>query len=82
MADLLIPIGAHFFTPEALQKVVAAAEADHPGKANVLAGTVDSSGAGVVLALGAADGRWTVKTAFAHDWSTGNTFGVTGSIAW
>jgi hypothetical protein len=82
MADLLIPIGAHFFTPEALQKVVAAAEADHPGKANVLAGTVDSSGASVVLALGAADGRWMVKTAFSHDWSGNSTFGAGGSVAW
>jgi len=82
MADLLIPIGAHFFTPEALQKVVAAAEADHPGKANVLAGTVDSSGASVVLALGAQDGAWRVRTAFSHDWAGGNTFGAGGSVAW
>ncbi len=82
MADLLIPIGAHFFTPDALQKVVATAEADHPGKANVLAGTVDSTGASVVLAMGSADGNWKIRTAFSHDWQNGNTFGATGSIAW
>jgi len=82
MADLLIPIGAHFFTPEALRKVVAAAEIDHPGKANVLAGTVDSNGTQVVLGLGAADGSWKVAAAFAHEWQGSNTFGATGSIAW
>ncbi len=82
MPDLLLPIGNHYFSAEALQKIVASIEAEHPGKANVLAATVDSSGAQVVLALGATDGAWKINAAFAHQWSSGNTFGGGGSIAW
>ena len=82
MASLLLPIGNHFFTPAALEAAVAAAEAEHPGKANVLKGTVDSNGVSVVLALGSKDGTWKVHTAFSHDPTNGNTFGAGGSIAW
>ena len=82
MADLLLPVGNHFFTPEALKAAVDAAEADHPGKNNVLKGTVDSNGANVVLGLASQDGRWKVQTAFAHDWTGSNTVGASGSVAW
>ncbi len=82
MPDLILPIGNHFFTAEALQKAVASAVADHPGKLNVLKGTVDQSGANVVLVLGAADNRWTIQTAIQHDWTGDTRFGAGGSIAW
>lgn len=82
--DLLIPVGgtSHFFTPDALSKAVSDAQADHPGKDNVLKGTVDANGANVVLALAAKDGKWKVATAFSKDWKGSQSFGATGSIAW
>lgn len=84
MPDLLIPVGgtSHFFTPDALSKAVTEAEVDHPGKANVLKGAVDSNGVNVVLALGSQDGKWKVATAFSKDWKGSQSFGATGSIAW
>lgn len=80
--QLLIPVANHFFTPEALKTAVDKALADHPGKANVLKGTVDSTGAQVVLALSGAGGNWTIQTAFGKNWDGSVAFGASGSIAW
>jgi hypothetical protein len=83
MADILLPTGGgHFFTPDALAKAITAAEANHPGKANVLQGAVDADGVKVVLVLGSQDGRWKVATSFAKDWTGSQAFGATGSVAW
>lgn len=85
MPDLLIPVGLgsnHFFTPDALQKAVASAEADHPGKSNILKGTVDSNGAQVVLVMASQDGKWKLQTAFSKDWQGHSSLGASGSIAW
>lgn len=86
MADtpqVLVPIGNHFFTPDALQKAVGAAvAAEANGHTNAIAGTVDSNGANVALVMTSKDGNWQVKTAFAHDWTGNNSFGATGSYSW
>ena len=81
--DLLLPVGPHFFTPDALRTAVNAATLDLPaGHTNVLAGTVDSLGAKVVLVVGSKDGAWRIQSAFAHDWTGHNTFGAAGSYSW
>ena len=82
MTTLLIPVGSHLFTPDALQKAAADAMTDHPGATRVLKGTVDANGINTVLVLGSRDGQWKVSTAFSHDWAGNNTFGVAGSVAW
>ncbi len=83
MPSLLLPVGSHFFTAEALQRAVADAAQKHPGKANVLTAQVDSAGVKTVLMLGSADGNWKVYGAFTHDWAAGgNTFAGGGSVAW
>lgn len=79
---LLIPIANHMFSPERLAAAVEQAEKDHPGKANVLKGTVDSQGVNVVLALGNDAGTWKVQTAFTKDWTGSVAFGASGSVAW
>ena len=80
---LLIPVGSHFFTPDALQSAVkAATDAENNGHTNALAGTVDSSGTKVALILGSKDGNWKLQTAFAHDWDGANSFGAKGSYSW
>ena len=80
--NLLLPVGGHLFTPEALQKAAAEAMADHPGAERVLKGTVDANGISTVLVIGAKDGHVKVSTAFSHDWQGHNMFGASGSIAW
>ena len=83
MPDLLLPVGPHFFTPDALQAAATAAVANLPaGHTNVVTGAVDSNGAKVILVLGSKDGAWKVQTAFAHDWTGNNTFGAAGSYSW
>lgn len=80
--DVLLPIGGHLFSVDALKRAAADAAAEHPGKNNVLKGTVDADGANVVLAMKSEDGHWTMQAAFSHDWQGKNTFGVGGSYAW
>lgn len=79
---ILVPLGTHFFSPEALQKAAAEAQADHPGKTKVLKGAVDSNGQQVVLALGNKEGTWKFSTAFSHDNASGFGLGAAGSVAW
>ena len=79
---ILIPVANHFFSPDALKSAVADAIKDHPGKNNVLKGTVDSTGAQVVLGLSGVNGNWTVQTAFKKDWQGSYSFGASGSVAW
>lgn len=84
--NLLLPIGSHFFSPEALKKAVEEAAAKHPGKTNVLLAQVDAAGIKTVLMLGndpLNKTQWKVYGAFSHDWATnGNTFAGGGSVAW
>ena len=85
MPAILLPVGSHFFTAEALQKAVAEAAVKHPGKANVLTAQVDASGVKTVLMLGSTpkdSTAWKVYGAFTHDWTNGNTFAGGGSVAW
>lgn len=79
-----LPVGGHFFTPEALQKAVTEATANlPPDKKNVLIGTVDASGAKVALVMKSQDNAWQIRTAFAHDWATGdNSLGASVVHTW
>lgn len=84
---ILVPLGDHFFSPDALKKAVESALEEHPGKQNILKGTVDNAGVSVVLGMqgiAGPDGQveWKLQTAFAHDWTKGNMFGAAGSVAW
>lgn len=69
-----IPIGAHLFTPEALQQAVLETSTLAADKKGALIGTVDAAGAHVALVvkLGAH-----VEVQTALDWSAG-THEVTG----
>lgn len=85
--QILVPVGSHLFAPGALEKLVTAAIAEHPSKSNVLKAGLDSNGVQVVLGMSGKAGsdgnvQWTVHTAFTHDWTQGNTFGLGGSVAW
>jgi hypothetical protein len=85
MPELLLPVGSHFFTADALKKAVDEAAIKFPGKRNVLSAQVDASGIKTVLMLGSAasdDKQWKVYGAFTHDWANGNTFAGGGSVAW
>lgn len=78
----LLPAGTHLFTAEALSKAVAEAAAEHPDSSRVFKGSVDAAGVKTVLVLGNKSGSWKVSTAFSHDWTGDNQFGVSGSVAW
>jgi hypothetical protein len=83
--DLTIPIGAHLFTPEALQKALDAATSDpnvQPGTTHVIAGSVDASGAKAALVFGAQDGRWKVEAAYAHTWDGDDQVGAKFIASW
>ena len=86
--SVLVPVpslagSTHFFDADALKAIVQKATTDLPnGHKNVVAGTVDSTGANVALVMSSADGAWKVQTAFAHDWQGNNTFGASGSYSW
>ena len=80
----LVPVGSHFFTPEALAKASANASALHPGKSNVLSAQLDSNGFKTVLVLGRERPglSWKAVAAFTHDHDSGNTFAAGGSVGW
>jgi hypothetical protein len=80
--SLLLPVGNHFFSPEALQKAAAEAMAEHPDAKRVFKGTVDSNGVNTVLVMKSADGHSTISTSFSHDWTGDSKFGAAGSFAW
>ena len=69
MPGLSIPLGPHFFTPQALQTAIDAATKDMPATAKgAFVGTVDQSGAKVALVI-RNDNGWTIEGALAHDWN-------------
>lgn len=86
MADLLIPVANHLFTPDALKSAVDKAVSLNPDKANHLVGTVDANGAKVVLVIGnkgtVDKPAWALQTAFSKGWDGSSAFGASGSIAW
>lgn len=80
--SLLIPVGTHLFSAEALAKAAAEAQAEHPEAKRIFKGSVDEKGISTVLVFGSDDGRMKVSTAFSHGWQGDNTFGASGSFAW
>ena len=77
--NLLVPVGNHFFTPEALQAAAAKALKDLPdGHTSAITGGVDSKGVETAIAFNSKDGHFTATAAWQHDWSGNDTFGALG----
>ena len=68
-----IELGPHLFSKEALDAHIATALQDVPsGDHNAVVTSVDSSGANVAVVIHSANGHWTGKAAFEHDWTGTN----------
>lgn len=76
MADVRVPIGTHFFTPDALQKALdkAVPSADlSDGHHGAAVATLDAEGAKVALIFTSRDDHWRIRTAYAWDWTGEHT---------
>lgn len=82
MANLLIPVGTHLFSADALAKLAAEASAEHPTAKRIFKGGIDDKGVSTVLVFGSESGRLKLSTGFSHDWQGDNKFGASGSFAW
>jgi hypothetical protein len=71
--DVHLQVGAHLFTPEALQKALDATLPKlPPGRTIGLGAAVDATGASVAVVFQSTDGHWQASAAVAHDWATGD----------
>ena len=81
MADVLTPVGTHFFSPDQLQaaldRAIPAADIG-PGQRGAAAAAVDSDGVKVAIIFTPAGDHWRIRGAYAHDWSGDNK--VAGDI--
>lgn len=72
---ITIPLGPHFFTPEALQKAFDATEKElKPGAKGAAVATVDVNGARVGVVFHN-DNGWQAQFAFSHEWSGDSQIG-------
>ena len=68
-----LQVGAHLFTPEALQKALdATLPVLPPGRTIGLGAAVDSTGASVAVLFQSKDGHWQASAAVAHDFTSGD----------
>lgn len=84
MTEILVPLGKHLFSADALNKIAADAIGKiPPDKTSAIVGGVDADGAKVALVLTKHGERADVKfvTALEHDWAGGNSLGVSGVFA-
>lgn len=70
MPDVLVPVGRHLFSPEALAKQLERVPIDETHEGGAVAG-IDSDGVHVALLYTTHDGHLRVRAAYARDW-TGN----------
>lgn len=72
MPGILVPVGSHFFTPDALQmalnKAIPQSELG-PGHHGAATAAVDADGVKVAVIFTSNDDHWRVRTAYTHDWS-------------
>lgn len=78
MADQAhLAVGAHLFTPDALQKALDATLPQlPPGRTIGLGAAVDSTGASVAVVFQSQDGHWKAAAAVEHDWAGDNRIGA------
>lgn len=72
MPSVLVPVGTHLFTPDALQKALDAAipaAALQPGQHGAAVAAVDSTGAKVAMIFTTRDEHWRIRAAYSHDWA-------------
>lgn len=68
-----VQVGAHLFTPDALQKALNATLPQlPPGRTIGLGAAVDSTGASVAVVFQSTDGHWKASAAVNHDWVSGD----------
>jgi hypothetical protein len=84
MANVLVPLGQHLFTPAQLDALAARALAEIPDdKHGGLVFDVDANGAQVAVVLQRHAGPFAIKfvTAFTHTLEGDNTVGASGVVA-
>lgn len=83
MPELMIPVGPHLFTPDALKTASLTALRDLPeGHTSAIVGAVDSTGAQASIVFNSKDGHWQAVAAFHHDWTGDNRYGGSGRYSW
>jgi len=81
MAEILVPVSNHLFSPDALQKALdkAIPKMDlQPGQQGGAIAAIDSEGLTVALVFTSKDSHWRVRGAYERDWSGDNR--VAGDI--
>lgn len=69
MADVLVPVGRHFFQPADLMKALSVLPPDAVGPQGFGAkAAIDTEGARVALLYSIRDGAIVARGAFAYDW--------------
>lgn len=79
MADALVPVGRHFFSPADLQRQLDRIPLDEAHQGGALAG-IDSEGVNVALLYTRRDGKIRVRGAYSHDWSGDDK--IAGDVLW
>lgn len=72
MAEVLVPVGNHLFSPSALQSALDKAIPHAnlaPGQQGAAVATVDSEGLKVALIFTSKDDHWRVRGAYERDWA-------------
>lgn len=77
MADVLVPVGRHLFSPENLQKALSIIPPDmHGSKGFGLKAAIDTDGAKVALLYSVKNGAVVARTAVAYEWGEGYKVGA------
>jgi hypothetical protein len=81
MPEVLVPVGRHLFSPDALQAALDKAipqTALEPGQHGAAAAAIDAEGVKVAVIFTSKDDHWRVRGAYEHDWFGGEK--VAGDI--
>lgn len=78
MADVLVPVGRHFFQPVDLQKALSTItpNVDTGPHGFGAKAAIDTDGAHVALLYSVKDGAVVARGAFAYEWGTGYKVGA------
>ncbi len=81
MADALVPVGRHFFTPDYIKELASEltpADAGPLGIAGKIG--VDNEGATVAMLFSPKNGRMVLRTAYRYDLDEGHKIGMSGTF--
>lgn len=83
MADVLVPVGRHFLTPDYIKQLADDIKPEDVGEHGIAVKFgVDNDGARIAAIFTPKGDHFALRTAYAWDKEKGHTFGVDGGLKW